>query len=140
MTLLITIALILLKGENATGSKENLGSGNMYIVALNSPPQRLQVAKMGYPRLQYVLDRVAEAGINPKIAEAVIRCESNWKPTVVSRTSDYGLWQLNLPSHPSVTKECALDVNCSTEYAIQMIKRSGWYPWVCARNLGYVKM
>ena len=69
---------------------------------------------------------------------AVIQCESNWNPDAINtanknKSFDAGLWQIN--STHKITNACKLDVNCSTDYAIELIKKQGLKPWTCAKIL-----
>ena len=72
---------------------------------------------------------------------AIIQCESNWNPDAINtanknKTFDAGLWQIN--STHKISNACKLDVNCSTDYAIELIKKQGLKPWACAKKLNLV--
>lgn len=79
-----------------------------------------------------VLAMLIEADIDANRADKIIHCESSWNPNAVGDYGNsYGLWQIHLPAHPSVTIECATDPICSTKYAIGLYKRKEWQPWTC---------
>lgn len=85
------------------------------------------------PMKEYVLSVVASKGIDRRYVERLIQCESRWKTDVVSRTQDYGLWQISRIWHSEVSVECDLDFKCSTKEAIRIYKQSGnsFRQWSC---------
>jgi len=94
------------------------------------------------PTWQTVIDRVtAELGQEMAMkVYAVISCESGWNSDAVNlanknKTFDAGLWQIN--SIHGISNACKFDVNCSTDFAIELIKKQGLKPWTCAKKLGY---
>lgn len=77
-----------------------------------------------------VLQMIADAGFDPKMANNVIFCESGWNTRAIGDSGQsWGLWQINQPTHP--TGEIAFDPILSTEYAIELLKKNGWSPWSC---------
>lgn len=83
---------------------------------------------------------------NSQQAYAIFRCESGLQEKAVGPTQDYGVAQIHLPSHrgkvPGETDsekiEWLFDYKNNLRLAKQIYDASGWYPWVCARNLGIV--
>jgi hypothetical protein len=72
-------------------------------------------------------------------ADRIVGCESEWDERNVSPTSDYGLFQINRPSHPDAFVRGyrrMFDPVVNSRYARRMQSRAGWRPWVCARLLG----
>lgn len=66
----------------------------------------------------------------------IVWCESSWnKQAVGDHGTSLGLWQIHLPAHPTVTRECSFDATCSTLYSIKLYEQSGWHPWSCYRKL-----
>lgn len=64
------------------------------------------------------------------IAVAVALAESSGDPSAVSPTGDYGLWQINLASHPDVPRSCALDPACCAGAAYRISSGgTDWQPW-----------
>lgn len=92
---------------------------------------------------EWVLARVAEAGLNPREAEVIINCESLWDPDAIginkNRTADLGLWQINT-IHKDISNADKLDYKKATDWAIQKRMKDGnWRAWYCARRLAYLK-
>jgi hypothetical protein len=89
---------------------------------------------------EYVLEEVKSAGIDPKLIDKLIQCESNWRQNAVGYNRngqgiDRGLWQWNSKWHPEISDECAFSPKCSTDIAIKHIKKSGYSAWVCSRKI-----
>ena len=72
-------------------------------------------------------------GVDVTKAEKIMFCESSFNEKAIGDSGDsLGLWQIRLKSHPTVTRECALSAECSTEYAVKLIKSSrSWNFWSC---------
>lgn len=95
------------------------------------------------PMKEWVLQKVAEAGLNPREAEAIINCESRWDPEAMgvnnNRTVDLGLWQIN-SIHKDITSSEKLDYKKATEWAInKRLKDGSWRAWVCSRKIAFLK-
>ena len=84
---------------------------------------------------QLVLQLAEEAEFkNVYLLKRIIRCESSWRPDAINWSSrDYGLWQINLRHNPEVTKECALDADCATKWAIEQIQSGNVWKWNASR-------
>jgi hypothetical protein len=81
-----------------------------------------------------VLGMVQEAGFDPEIANNIIQCESGWNPNAIGDHGEsLGLWQIHQPAHN--TGDMAFDPILSTEYAIKLMQKSGYFPWSCYKNL-----
>ncbi len=61
----------------------------------------------------------------------------NDKNNTPAGSRDRGLWQINDHWNPSVTDACAFDPECSTAYAAQLYKSSGWQPWATFKRGAY---
>ncbi|MGI6315030.1 MAG: transglycosylase SLT domain-containing protein [Patescibacteria group bacterium] len=90
---------------------------------------------------KWVLNKVAEAGLDTKIAETIINCESRWNPDAMgvnaNKTVDLGLWQIN-SIHKDISNADKLDYKKATEWAInKRMKDGNWNAWYCARRLVY---
>ena len=98
-----------------------------YVVAIQQP----EVGKWGVR--ETVLAMLVEENIDPVKAERVIFCESSWNPKAVNHnrngSNDMGLWQIN--SVHNLPDEVRLSPVKSTEFAIKLIKKKGFQPWVC---------
>lgn len=91
------------------------------------------------PMKDWVLNKVAEAGLNPQEAEAIINCESRWNPDAMginrNRTADLGLWQIN-SIHKDISNADKLDYKKATDWAIaKRLKDGHWGAWYCARKI-----
>lgn len=90
---------------------------------------------------KWVLARVAEAGLDTKIVETIINCESRWNPDAMgvntNKSVDLGLWQIN-SIHKDISNADKLDYKKATEWAInKRMKDGNWNAWYCARRLVY---
>ena len=79
-----------------------------------------------------VLEMIRKAGFDPKVADKVVQCESQWQPLAIGDNGEsLGLWQIHQPAHP-IGEACAFDPVCSTNYAIKLINsRRGFTHWTC---------
>ena len=67
-------------------------------------------------------------------AEYLIRlafCESSLNPNAIGKLGEVGLYQYYLKFHPDVSRECALDVECSTRKTIEKLKQGKHHLWTC---------
>jgi hypothetical protein len=71
------------------------------------------------------------------IALKIMACESGGNPNAVSRTNDYGLFQINHGLQNYGTKIYDPDFNVALAYNHFYVNR-GWQPWSCARKLGII--
>lgn len=78
-----------------------------------------------------------------KAAEAllIVRGESGFAKEAFNPSSDdIGYWQINWHYYIKTgrtTIECAIDIYCSTEFAVELHNEwDGWGPWVAAGALG----
>lgn len=81
-----------------------------------------------------VIRMIEQAGIDPKKASRLARCESSWNPNAVHQnrsSTDYGLFQINNLHHPEVTQACSLNPLCATREFIRILKEKGWDEWSC---------
>lgn len=87
----------------------------------------------------WVLKRVADAGLDPKEANIIITCESRWNPDAMgfntNHTADLGLWQIN-SIHKDISNADKLDYQKATDWAInKRIAQGHWLDWACSRKL-----
>ena len=86
------------------------------------------------------IERLATSyGVDPQLALKIARCESKLVPQQShypdpsgpnGREDSWGIWQINLPSHPTVTREQAMDVEWSTNWAMKHLKDHP-HMWSC---------
>jgi len=62
-------------------------------------------------------------------------CESSYRPGVIGKQGEVGLFQIHLKYHPEISEQCAKLVMCSTKEAIRIIRERGINEWACGRFL-----
>lgn len=63
-----------------------------------------------------------------------LKCESSLNPNAIGDAGQsYGVAQIHLPSHPTVTKEQALDPNFAIEWTAQQFSKGKAEMWTCYR-------
>lgn len=69
-------------------------------------------------------------GQSLRIGWAIIMRESGGNPRNITNGADYGLWQINRPTHPQYSRSALLDPIASSRIAYRM-SRGGksWRPW-----------
>lgn len=78
------------------------------------------------PILNLIFQASEESGINPSLLAAMLFQESSFDPTRIGDTdpNDVGIAQINLPSHPNVTREQALDPTFAIPWAARYLSDS----------------
>lgn len=111
----------------------------VYIASTEVSKPEAPQEKSGHSQIDpvmYIRQSALKYGVNPYVAEQVILCESGGDTTARGdHGTSYGAWQIHKPEkHHGITKECALDLECSTEYAMPLFK-SHPEKWSCYRIL-----
>lgn len=71
-----------------------------------------------------------------KQMEAVIKCESGWKPNAIGdKGRSIGLVQIYLPAHPHITKAQALDPVFAINFIIDEFINGNSWKWTCYKTL-----
>lgn len=110
-----------------------------FLIALpvkSSDPIPLQNASLDtkYSIVAYTIESAQEARIQPRTALNVMRCESNYDPDAVGdHNHSFGLSQINLPSHPDISKEEALDPKFAIEYLTHGLAKKTDH-WSCEKE------
>ena len=118
--------------EEIISEPEEDDISNDAISALSSGLGR-EVTEETKNRVKFLFEKAEEYGIDPLPVMHTIWCESmfyNIQSGVVKngiQEPSYGLLQIHLPSHKSVTKEQALDPYFSIEWAMQNWEGTAWY-------------
>lgn len=74
--------------------------------------------------------------VNAQLMRAVIKCESAFRPDAIGDGgTSFGLVQINLPSHPTITKEQAFDVDFSLDFFASNLAAGRGRMWTCWRML-----
>jgi len=76
-----------------------------------------------------------------KIAHAIAKAESGYKCDSISKTKDYGLFQINQTHLWRFEKFRGNPLNCwdNAKVAYEIHKEQGWRPWVVFQNENYLK-
>jgi soluble lytic murein transglycosylase-like protein len=75
-------------------------------------------------------------GVNLSLMEAIIRCESSFNPNAVGDFGQsFGLVQIFLPAHPSITKDQALDPTFAVDFLARNLAAGKGSMWTCFRLL-----
>ena len=86
------------------------------------------------------LECVVRIGFGAEAANAmrIVACESVWNPRAVSRTSDYGLFQINQRYNAEGWRKGAniFDPVWNTRIALYFYRTRGWHDWTCAGIVG----
>lgn len=90
--------------------------------------------------------KAVEYGVNPDHALAVANCESGLVPQQSNlhnsftgqRERSYGIWQINTRYNPEVTIEQAMDIDWSTDWAMERLKDGKWHLWSCSKIVGMI--
>ena len=77
-------------------------------------------------------------GIDPDIAVAVAKCESNFNPQAINintdNSEDRGLFQINNKFHPEVTTAQAFDITFSTQFFCTAFKAGNLSWWNASKT------
>ncbi len=114
------------------------------ILFVLNPVNQFQVASVNVARADdeipmklWVLQRVWDAGLNPNEADCIITKESNWKEDAISKTNDFGLWQINIQHKNQIAVKEMFDYKKATSFAInKRLKDGNWCAWVAAKKCG----
>lgn len=75
-------------------------------------------------------------GIDAEQFTATARCESHFRHTAVGDGGNsFGVFQIHLPSHPTIGKDQALDPWFNIEWSAQQFAAGKQKMWTCYRNL-----
>ena len=80
----------------------------------------------------YIREKAKEAGVNPVIADFIVRKESGYTNATGDSGKSVGPWQIHLGHDPTVTEKCARDLACSTAWSLARIKEGRanlWTTW-----------
>lgn len=87
---------------------------------------------------RYVQDQAVAKGVDPKIATAIVECESHYIAKQSEhldpdgpngREDSWGIWQINLPGK-KITREQAMSIIWSTEWSLNALN-DGFTKWTC---------
>lgn len=140
LILAISFAYSMLFAQTAKAESISIFADIFQVITDTLNPEKAEaVIAPELPMQEWVLQQVAEAGLNPDEAEIIITCESRWDPDAMgvnyNRTADLGLWQIN-SIHKDISNSDKLDYKKATDWAIEKRLKDGhWRAWACARKL-----
>jgi hypothetical protein len=85
-------------------------------------------------RLVHTLERAGFTGRDVRIGWAVVMRESGGQARQVTNGADYGLFQINRPTHPGYSRAQLLDGPTNARIARRIVAREGWRPWGLNRS------
>ena len=89
------------------------------------------------PTIKQIIELAAEKhGADYSKMLAVANCESGLKPYAIGDGGDsIGLFQIHLPSHPSVSREEALDPHFAADWSAKKFAAGFGNIWTCYRQI-----
>jgi len=86
----------------------------------------------------YIEAEAEKIGVDPKLATSIVKCESGFVPQqskILTKEGtieeSFGVWQINLPHNPEVSKEQAMDIKWSTAWSLEKLKNGKASLWSC---------
>ena len=109
-------------------------------VVISSPlnaPIATSTGEQSSTAIKTRLRAISEAtGVSYDTMYAVIDCESGFNPNAVGDSGhSFGLVQIYLDYHPTVTKSQALDPDFAIEFLADKLSKNQGYLWTCYRSL-----
>lgn len=87
-------------------------------------------------RMVYANQMAYKYNISASDLKRTIKGESGWKPTAIGDGGySIGMCQIHLPSHPSVSREQALDPKFCLEWTAEKFSQGKARMWTAYRNL-----
>ena len=84
----------------------------------------------------YIVKRAVEADLSPTEVLETLRCESKLKIDAIGdKGKSFGIAQIHLPSHPSISKKQALDPVWAINWTIEQFGKGKARMWTCHRTL-----
>lgn len=93
----------------------------------------------------YVYDKALEYGVDPKLALYIVENESSFNPNALGDMNIFiegqpvesrGLWQISKLYWPEITDEMAYDIEWSTNWSLDQIKKGNCNLWTTCRKYG----
>lgn len=85
---------------------------------------------------EYIYYLSAKEQINVSKVLAIARCESKInKDAIGDNGKSFGVFQIHLPSHPTITKEQALNPWFNISWSIDRMKEGKWKMWSCYKTV-----
>lgn len=117
----------------------------VYVAEAMEEPKTIQIRV----RIDWTLERIKkeiatvakEYGVSAHVMETVIKCESMYDTDIQShhrrpdgtREQSFGLVQIHLPDHPSVTYDQAIDPQFAIRFLAEKLQAGQGRLWTCYR-------
>lgn len=120
-TLLLVVALF------TTAGAEAVTAPSVNLTAPIVPPKPLTLKEKS--------DKYAKQyNVNAELMSAVVKCESTFNPDAIGDYGNsFGLVQIHLPSHPTITKEQAYDPDFALDFLAKNLAKGKGNMWTCYR-------
>lgn len=123
-----------------------LSSATMQVVEYTAQPvtaQSIEIVEVKEETLQEKGERIAsEYGVPFSVMDSIIQSESGWNPDPPGHNDggkSAGLVQINLPSHPEITREQAMDPEFSLRFLASEIKDGREWQWTVCSCVSFAK-
>lgn len=145
--LLIALGLVTILHAPAPIYLEATTSATSTIVTIDTPESPPPWTKERIrERIRHYSEKYA---VSYSVMDNVVSCETagTYDPLIQSghykngvREESYGLSQINLPSHPHITKEQARNVEFSLNFMGEEMAAGRYWKWTCWRNIYLTKI
>lgn len=108
------------------------------VVAAPAPVEPKEAVIAEVPKPLTITEKIDIAakryGVQSTLMRSVIKCESTYNPKAVGDGgTSFGLVQINLPSHPTITKEQAFDEDFAIDFLASNLAKGKGKMWTCYR-------
>ncbi len=78
----------------------------------------------------YILSQAKAENVSTTIVAWIVQRESQWGQRMFGDDGNSrGIWMISRIWHPEVSQQCAMDLKCSTQFALNLIKKGGQNQW-----------
>lgn len=81
----------------------------------------------------YILSQAKAENVSTTIISWIVQHESQWGQKMVGDDGNSrGIWMISRIWHPEVSQQCAMDMKCSTQFSLNLIKKGQadqWSTW-----------
>lgn len=113
---------------------------SLALTALVLPPEQVTAITVS-PELELTVPQMIEKyaveyRVSAERMTRTIQCESTFNPDAIGDGGhSFGLSQIHLPSHPTVTREQALDEEFAIKFMAEQFSKGNARAWTCWRKL-----
>ena len=128
-------ALLLVVATITTSSVDAVTAPVVTPTVAAVPPKPLSIQSSS--SLDEKIDIVAtKYGVQPSLMRSVIKCESSYRTDAIGDGgTSFGLVQINLPSHPTITKAQAFDADFALDFLASNLAKGKGDMWTCYRMI-----